>query len=133
MGTATERLFTRPGYLAVTLAATAAGAWAAGTLGSGGRPAWAGCLAAWAVQGGSFWPLWSRVRAGRSAVRPWVAGMAVRLAGLGVLAAVHHLTALKLHGTAVAYALTLIVLLWVEGLWLARAARGGSLDTTRNR
>jgi hypothetical protein len=83
--------------------------------------AWTGGLSAWAVQTAAFWPLWGRIRRGERALRVWVAGIAARLAGLGVLVVAAAPAGLDPAPAAVAYGLTIVVLLWVEAWWLARA------------
>lgn len=99
------------------LGAAAAGAPAA--------EAGAGAGLAWAIQAGALWRLVAALEAGRSATRPWVAGMAARLAGLALVAAVAWGTGLEAEPMAVAYVGAVIPLLWVEGLWLNRAAVEG--------
>lgn len=83
--------------------------------------AWTGGLSAWAIQAAAFWPLWGRIRRGERALRVWVAGIAVRVAGLGALVVAAAPAGLDPAPAAVAYGLTIVVLLWVEAWWLARA------------
>lgn len=52
--------------------------------------------------------------------------MAARLAGLGAVALAAAGTGLDAEPAAVAYGLTVVVLLWVEGWWLARAPDDGT-------
>lgn len=121
---AAERITSPAAYAAAALALTAAGCAVAAR--RWGQPAevWAGGLLAWAVQIGSFWPLWRRVRRGERALRMWIAGIAARAGGLGAVAAGGWLTAVELAPAATAYGLTLMVLLWLEALWLTRATGG---------
>lgn len=121
MAKAGDLPFTRGAYLGAALAITALGAGIGASLGFGAAQVWGGCLGAWAVQAGSFWVLWDRLRGREEATAAWVAGMAARLGGLGALAGLHYWTRLELRDAAVAYASTLMVLLWAEALWLARA------------
>lgn len=116
-------------YAAVSLAAAGLVA-AAAALGWEAGPAAGGALAAWGVQIASFRPLWIRIRRGRRAVGAWVGGMAARLAGLGVLGGIDLLTAADVTGAAVAYGVTITLLLWLEAVWLARGRKTAETTTT---
>lgn len=86
---------------------------------------WGGALSAWLLQTASFWPLWRRPERGERALRVWVAGIGARVAGLGVVAGGALLSARDAEAAALAYALTVMVLLWLEGWWLIRGLSNG--------
>jgi len=109
----------RTGYLAVTLALSAAGIAAAI---AGGKPAWQvtlGVSAAWVVQTISFWALAGGLAAGERVARIWIAGIAGRfLAGVlvWVLAA---LAGAPTRALMIAYGMALVAFLLLEAGWLA--------------
>ncbi len=107
--------------LALCVVGSAAAAWRWGA----GPGVWAGSLLAWGLQTATFWPLWRTVRRGERALRVWIAGIAIRVAGLAALAAAGWLTGIAAAPAAIGYGLTLVVLLWGEGFWLVRAVREG--------
>lgn len=110
--------------MALTLLLTLLGcavATAAGVAGAGSL--WSGALLAWGLQGASFWKLWPVLRSGRSALRMWVLGMGARVGGLAVVAGLAAASSLSGRIMAIAYAVTILPLLWVEGVWLARGSR----------
>lgn len=123
-GASAEEGPSRASYATAGLAVAALGSVAASLRWDAGASIWFGSLLAWAIQTGTFWPLWARVRGGERALHVWVAGVTVRAAGLGAAAAVAWLTALEVEAAAVAYGLTVIVLLWAEVYWLARSTTG---------
>lgn len=112
-------------YGLACLALTGPGGAAALLAGAPAAEVWAGGLSAWAIQVAAFWPLWGRIRRGERALHVWVAGIAARLAGLGVLVLAAAPAGLEAAPAAVAYGLTIVVLLWVEAWWLARATNDG--------
>lgn len=117
-------------YAGVSLATAGLVVAAAASVGWEAGPAAAGALAAWGVQIASFRPLWHRIRSGRRAVGAWVGGIAVRLAGLGVLGGIDLLTAADVTEAAVAYGVTITLLLWLEAVWLARGGKTAETTTT---
>lgn len=124
--TAAEGSASRASYAAAGLSVVVAGCAAAAWRWDTGAAAWLGGLLAWAIQTGTFWPLWSRVRGGERALHVWVAGIGARAAGLGAAAALAWLAGLAVEPAAVAYGLTVMVLLWAEAYWLARSTTGGA-------
>lgn len=107
------------GYALVSLGLVVGGLWVADRLGIGGPAVVAGALGAWAVQVASFRALVSALAAERSALRPWLAGVAARFGGL-VVAAVATLGTEAGVELPLAYAATLLALLLGEAGWLAR-------------
>lgn len=124
------RLWSRTAYLGVTGAlSVVAGATAAGLeVGSSWAVA-AGLATAWVLQAPSFWWLAGTLARGEAVLREWVAGMALRLGGLAVIAAVGATTGLPAADAAIAYVGALLVHLGLEVVWLFRrqpdSARGG--------
>lgn len=88
----------------------------------------AGALGAWVVQTAAFGPLWAKIRRRERALHIWVAGIAARLGGLGLVAGAAALAGRDAAPAAVAYGLTIMVLLWAEGWWLAGAPTDGPAD-----
>lgn len=110
------------GHAAVTGVLVGVGAFGASAAGAPGPEVWSGAGLAWAIQAPAVWRLMVALGDGRSATRPWVAGMAARLGGLGLVAALAWSTPLAGDATALAYVATVIPLLWLEGPWLNRVA-----------
>ena len=81
-----------------------------------------GAVVAWVVQAASFWKLAGAMIEGRSAMGPWVGGMAARGGGLLLL----WLAAGQYGGggrvVALAYGLTLLVFLLLEAVVLWRGS-----------
>lgn len=127
--------WSRASYLAATAILTAVGAAAAPAIGAGSPAAVAaGLVTAWALQAPSFWRLAGTLARGEPAVRDWVAGMALRLGGLGVVAAAGSATGLSARDTAVAYVAALLVHLALEAVWLfQRQPDPGEADARRRR
>jgi len=110
----------RLGYLALTLALLAAGS--AAVLASGSArsgPLITGALVAWLIQAPAYWVLLDRLERGLDATRPWLAGMAARFGGLGILAVASWTTRLPLTPVAVSYVIAMITFLILEVVWLA--------------
>ncbi len=127
------RLTSSPGtYALVGLLLTLVGSGLASWRWDAGPGVWAGCLLAWALQTATFWPLWRTIRRGERALRVWVVGIMARVAGLAALASVGWLTGAVAAPAAIGYGLTLIVLLWAEGFWLARALKSGKNGDPRS-
>lgn len=120
------RLWSRAAYVAVTGVLTLAGGAAAAAAGWGPTEAVAAGLAtAWVLQAPSFWRLAGALARGRSAVRPWLGGIALRLGGLGLVAVAGATTALPARETAMAYVAALMTYLGLEALWLYRRQPDG--------
>ncbi|MDE2663138.1 MAG: hypothetical protein OXI39_09070 [Gemmatimonadota bacterium] len=101
-----------PTYALATLGlAGVAAAW----LGDGER-IW-GIAAAWLIQVVAVWPLSRALLAGRRAIRPWLAGIGLRMGGL-VVTGVLAWTGSATPDLPIAYGLAMLVLLWTEALWL---------------
>lgn len=131
-GRESARLTSSPvSYALVGLALAVAGSGVASWRWDAGGAVWAGCLLAWGLQTGTFWPLWRTIRDGERALHVWVAGIAARAAGLGVVAAAGWLTGLAVAPAAIGYGLTLIVLLLAEGFWLVRALQIAESEESR--
>jgi hypothetical protein len=110
----------RLGYLALTLALLAAGS--AAVLASGSARSGlliTGALVAWLIQAPAYWVLLDRLERGLDATRPWLAGMAARFGGLGLLAVASWTTRLPLGPVAVSYVIAMIAFLILEAVWLA--------------
>lgn len=118
------------GHAAVTGALAAAGAGAAAAWGAPDAEVWTGVALGWAIQAVAVWRLQRALGEGRAATRPWVGGMAGRLAGLGAVAVVAWTTGRDGAALALAYVATVIPLLWIEGVWLQRAAAGARATET---
>lgn len=115
------RPWSRAGYLLATAAATVAGGLTAAALDAGSpRAIGAGLSVAWVLQAPSFWRLAGTLARGEPALRDWVGGIALRLGGLGVVAAAGAATGLAARDAAVAYAAALLAYLALEAVWLLR-------------
>lgn len=117
------RPWSRSAYVAATAALAGSGAAAAVAL-ELGRPAavLVGVGTAWALQAPSFWRLAAALEEGGPVTRTWVAGMAVRLGGLAVLAVAGSRPELPRADLLLAYVSAVLVLLGLEAVWLR--ARG---------
>lgn len=113
--------WTRGGYLAATAAVVGGGVVVAERAGLAAVSDLAlGAGAAWLLQGVSYWWLAGALGRAARAVRPWVAGIALRLGGLAVLAVAGGAPELSRRELLIAYLLTLVALLLLEAAWLAR-------------
>lgn len=113
--------WSRPGYLAVTAALLMAGALVAGTLRLADPPELALAVSlAWALQAPSYWRLEGLLRRGARIMGAWVGGMAARLAGVPLLAIVGSEATFSRSSLLVTYVSALLVLLFLEALWLHR-------------
>ena len=118
-----------PTYALATLGLAAV---AAGWLGDGERT-W-GIAAAWLIQVVAVWPLSRALLAGRRAIRPWLAGIGLRMGGLVVTGGLAW-TGSATPDLPIAYGLAMLVLLWTEALWLWLAltrANTKKTNSTRN-
>lgn len=118
-----SRFSGRIGYVSATLFLVVTGCVGGTTAGAPAGGVWSGALLAWGIQAGSFWKLWPVLRSGRSAVRPWVGGMAARMAGLAGVVGGAFVTPIPGKAAAAAYVAAILPLLWLEGAWLLRASR----------
>lgn len=110
----------RPAYLAVTAGLTAAAVGLAACFGVVGLDAVAaGASLAWAIQAGAVWLLMGELDAGRAVLRIWAAGIAARVAGLGLAAGLGAVTAMSSRTLAAAYGVAILGLLLGEAAWLA--------------
>lgn len=93
----------------------------------GSREIAAGVMAAWVLQVVAFWALWRALRARRSAVRTWAAGLLLRAAGL-IVAAALALGGLTGSDVPLSYGLAMTALLICEAGWLATRAGSPNLE-----
>ena len=97
-----------------------------------GERAW-GIAAAWLIQVVAVWPLNRALLEGRLAIRPWLAGIGLRMGGLVVTGGLAW-TGSATSDLPIAYGLAMLVLLLTEALWLALArtkTNEDQLDTER--
>lgn len=106
-------------YSLTTLPLVAGGSWLATRFGASGDEVWAGSLGAWVVQAASFARLIRALGARERALRPWVSGILARFGGLVVAVVASAATAAGVT-LPLAYVATLLALLSVEVVWLAR-------------
>lgn len=126
-GDASSAVWGPGGHAAVTAGLVAAGGVVATAWGAPSAEIWSGVVLAWVIQAASLWRLQRAVGGGRDATRPWLGSMAARLGGLGLVAVVAWTTVVDGQAMAVAYVATVVPLLWIEGLWLHRAAGDGRI------
>ncbi len=89
---------------------------AAAVVSGGGERAW-GIATAWLIQVAAIWPLDRALFAGRRATKPWLAGIALRAGGLVVTGGLTW-TGSATPDLPIAYGIAMLVLLWVEAIWL---------------
>ena len=102
-------------YLVITLVGSVVAAIATG--GSVGPVA--GLAIAWSIQAVAFWRLEAALEDGRSATPAWIGGLLVRFTGLVVLGSIVFAGAAD-SALAVAYGVSMLVMLLLEAGWLFR-------------
>lgn len=113
--------WSRSGYLAATAVLLTAGALVAGSSRAADPSELAlGAALAWALQAPSYWRLEDLLRRGERITGTWVGGMAARLAGVPLLAIVGTEPTFSRPELLVTYVSALLVLLFLEALWLYR-------------
>lgn len=104
----------------MTAGLTAAGVALATRAGAGALDAvGAGASLAWAIQAGAVWFLVGELDAGRAVLRVWAAGIAARVAGIGLAAGLGAWPAMSSRTVAAAYGAAILGLLLGEAAWLA--------------
>jgi len=117
---------TRLAYLACTLLVAAVGVVATGLAGGPERAAATGAALAWLVQAPAAWALTSGLRAGRKVTGRWAAGLAARLAGIGLAALAAPALGAGRRATMMAYGAAMVAFLLLEAGWLWRSSSAPS-------